>query len=269
MRWKRHHVQIKESVLTILCEARCARTAEKAVRCARSVVEKYIAQHADFALSFVPTPVEDDAHEIIRKMALAARAMNVGPMAAVAGAIAEYTLGAIIDDGAGEAVVDNGGDIALKVVEPVVIGIYAGGSPVKDVAFYIEPTPEAMSICTSSGTVGHSFSYGKADAAVVISADASLADAAATALGNRIKKPADLGSAFEFLTEHLEVTGALAICRGQIGLFGKLPRMIKAHVDDGLITRGKGYAKNKLCGHGSNGCSGTAFSETPGGSSDL
>jgi uncharacterized protein len=244
MRWIRHHIQIKETVLTVLCEERFLRTAENAARAARQAIESTIERCVDFAISFTPVPVSDSEPEIVRKMALAAQRMNVGPMAAVAGAVAEFTLTALLDDGAREAVVDNGGDIALKIDEPLHIGIYAGASPVKDLAFHVEPGSGLLSICTSSGTVGHSFSYGKADAAVVISADACLADAAATALGNRIKGPADVEHAFDFLYEQIGIQGALAICQDKIGLFGELPKLVRTSVDVELITQGKGYGKN-------------------------
>ena len=244
MRWQRHHIQIKESVLTVLCESHFKKTAFNAVCAARSIIEIYLEQNPDFAGSFLPLSVADDAPELIRKMSMAALAMNVGPMAAVAGTIAEYALTALLNAGVAEAVVDNGGDIALKVNEPVHIGIYGGKSAVKNLAFHVGPTQEILSICTSSGTVGHSFSYGKADAAVVLSADASLADAAATALGNRIIIPADLSTAFDFLKEQDGILGALAICQDQVGLFGELPQLVNRQINDKFITQGKVNGKD-------------------------
>ena len=160
-------------------------------------------------------------------------------MASVAGAFAEACLRDMVHAGAEEAIVDNGGDIAFLIREPVRVGIFAGASKAGNLAFELEPRPEPFGICTSSGTVGPSFSYGRADAAVVISPNPVLADAAATALGNRVKGGDDLGSCFDFMESLHEIEGAMVIVGDKVALWGKLPGIVKAEVDAGLITRGK------------------------------
>ena len=94
-----------------------------------------------------------------------------------------------------------------------------------------------IGICTSSGTIGHSFSYGNADAAVVISQNPILADAAATALGNRIQNKEDLDTCFHFLEDIDEIEGALVIFRDKIALWGELPKLVQAEMNTKLVTR--------------------------------
>jgi ApbE superfamily uncharacterized protein (UPF0280 family) len=159
-------------------------------------------------------------------------------MAAVAGTIAEVAVEAMARAGAKYALVDNGGDIALINDETVTVGIYAGGSPVKGLALEIPPRDRILGICTSSGTVGPSISFGNADAALVISDNVALADAAATALGNRITDTESLAMAFDFFKKVPGVIGALGIIGDKMATYGKLPKIVKARVDYEKITKG-------------------------------
>lgn len=239
MRWKRIHYQDKETIVTLMCDPRFAGAGEHALRAARSELEAYIAEDPYFTGTYAPRNPKAGAPEIVRRMCSASRRAGVGPMASVAGAFAAEAVRAMIRSGAKEAVADNGGDIALRIRKPVLIGLYAGSSPVRDLAFRVEPRPSVFGICTSSGTVGHSFSYGRADAAVVISENIPLADAAATALCNRVRSEADLESCFDFLDPIREIEGALVCFQGRMALWGDLPRLVRAPVDASLITRGR------------------------------
>ncbi len=129
-------------------------------------------------------------------MAERSAAFGIGPMAAVAGAIAGFAVQAMTDEGATYAVVDNGGDICILNDQPLLVGIYAGPSPIRDLAFEIPARTGPLGICTSSGTVGPSISFGFADAAVAVSQDVALADAAATALGNAVSATGPLEGCF-------------------------------------------------------------------------
>jgi len=188
----------------------------------RAELEKYIAFDPQFQKSFSPIRVRYDATPLIRQMAEAARKARVGPMAAVAGAIAEFVgrdLLAFTD----EIIVENGGDIFLKINQVRKAGIYAGNSPFSEkIALELEPRPKPFSICTSSGTVGHSFSFGKADAVVVIAASALLADAAATAIGNVIKEVADIEQGLKLAKKIKGLDGVLIIKDDQLGALGKV-----------------------------------------------
>ena len=239
MRWQRRHVEYKTTIVTILCDERFIPAGERALVESRAELERYIERDPVFLTTHAPHQPLADAPELARRMCEATARVNVGPMAAVAAALAERALWAMKNAGAKEAVVDNGGDIAFCIREPVRVGLFAGESSVRDLAFEVEPREEPFSICTSSGTVGPSFSYGKADAAVIVSSDILLADAAATALGNRIKTESDLETCFNFLDELPEVEGAMAVLRDKISLWGKLPKIVRSTVDWDLITKGE------------------------------
>ncbi|MFA6924880.1 MAG: UPF0280 family protein [Bacteroidales bacterium] len=155
---------------------------------------------------------------IIKKMCEVAEKTDVGPMAAVAGAISEL-VGIELLKYSDEIIVENGGDIFIKTNKPRKIGIYAGNSPFSEkIAVQIEPENTPAGICTSSGTVGHSLSFGKADAAVIISKDTFLADALATATGNIIKTKDDIQKALDFAAGYKDVKGVLVIINDTIGI---------------------------------------------------
>jgi len=148
--------------------------------------------------------------------------VGVGPMAAVAGAIAEM-VGRELLNFSSEVIVENGGDIFLCHKKMRHIGIYAGDSPLSGkLALEIEPEDTPLGVCTSSGTVGHSLSFGKADAAIVLSPSAALADAAATAVGNMVKTAEDMPRAIEFVREVEGLTGIAIIVGDKMAVWGKI-----------------------------------------------
>jgi ApbE superfamily uncharacterized protein (UPF0280 family) len=152
----------------------------------------------------------------------AARKAGVGPMAAVAGAIAE-NIGRELLTFSPEIIVENGGDIYLKSLKKRIVGIFAGNSPLTGkIGLEINAKDTPLGICTSSGTVGHSLSYGKADAVVVLSRSATLADAAATAIGNRVSKAGDINDAIEFGKGIDDLKGLLIIKDDHIGVWGEV-----------------------------------------------
>jgi hypothetical protein len=143
-------------------------------------------------------------------------------MASVAGAIAEF-VGTELLDLSPEIIVENGGDIYLKSSGKRLVGIYAGQSPLTGkIGLEINGTDTPLGICTSSGTVGHSLSYGKADAVIVLSKSATLADAAATAIGNLIKQPSDIPSGIELAKGIEGILGVIIIKGDNTGLWGKV-----------------------------------------------
>ncbi len=215
-------VAIKESELLISAKRDLSIQARDAVRKSRAVLEEYIKKHPIFASTLEPMAVEDDAPALVKKMAQAAQLVGVGPMAAVAGAIAEE-VGASLLSFSEEVIVENGGDIFMKSLRKRMVGIYAGVSPLSGkIAFDIEPEDTPLGVCTSSGTVGHSLSFGQADAVTVFSSSTALADAAATAIGNRIQSADDISRAIEFAQSVPQLRG-VAIVKGDVlGLWGKL-----------------------------------------------
>jgi ApbE superfamily uncharacterized protein (UPF0280 family) len=236
---ERHHFEYKDTIATLLCDPEYAETGMRSLLRSRTELESTIETHPLFRTTHDPFPSSEGDPELVLRMIRESAKAGVGPMAAVAGAFAEAALRAMLDAGAPEAIVDNGGDIAFFIRRPVTVGIYAGSSPVRDLAFEVLPRGATFGICTSSGTVGPSFSYGKADAAVVVSPNVALADAAATALGNRVKEEADLGSCFDFMETIPDIEGAMVVFRDKMAFWGDLPRLVRSRVDVDLITKGK------------------------------
>lgn len=191
------------------------------IRSLREELDSYIATDEAFLKSLAPVEPKWNAPKIARDMCEAAKKAGVGPMAAVAGAFSQ-TVGRELLQYSPEIIVENGGDIFLATEKERTIAVYAGRSPLSmRMGVRILPT-KGMGVCTSSGTIGHSLSFGKADAALILSPDAALADAAATALGNAIKSPSDIGRALELVMAIEGVMGALAIMGEHMGAVGDL-----------------------------------------------
>ena len=194
----------------------------------RDILERYIRRHAEFGESLMPVAVHDDAPEVAARMALAAAAVGVGPMATVAGTMAQLAAEAAIDDGADEAIVENGGDMFLVCRQEAVVGLYPGPGPLADtLALAVEPNATPMAICSSSGTMGHSASFGRCDLATVVSRDAALADAAATLAANMVKTPDDIDPTLERILAIEGVDGVLLVKDDRIGLIGHLPPLVR------------------------------------------
>lgn len=194
----------------------------------RAVLESYIARHAEFGESLTPVDPHDDAPEVAARMARAAAAVGVGPMAAVAGTMAQLAAEAAIDDGADEAIVENGGDMFLLCRRPVVVGLYPGPGPLADrLALAIEPQDTPLAVCSSSGTMGHSVSLGRCDLATVVSRDAALADAAATRAANLVRTADDIDPTLERIASIDGIDGLLLVKADRIGLVGNLPPLVR------------------------------------------
>ena len=188
----------------------------------RGYIENYIKRYPEFSQTLRPWRVQGPEPVIVNEMALAGEKAGVGPMAAVAGAIAEHVGSGLLKH-SDEVVVENGGDVFLRLDNPVTIGIFAGASPLSlRMGIRLESREKPISICTSSGTVGHSLSLGKADAVCVVSDSCSLADAAATSIGNRVSSKTHIQSAIDF-GKHIEgVRGIVVIIGNDIGIWGDL-----------------------------------------------
>jgi len=234
----REHFQLKETIVTILArKAGHIDAAKRAIREQRACLEDFIGRDPFFQVTLEPYDLGDDeAPDIVRQMIKSGCVFGIGPMAAVAGAIAGYAVAAMIEEGATYAVVDNGGDICILNDNPLNVGIYTGNSPIKNLAFEISPRKVPLGICTSSGTVGPSISFGWADAAVVVSRDVMLADAAATALGNAVAAAGPLQECFAAI-DRPGVDGALAVRGGRSFHIAISPPLRRARMNEARITR--------------------------------
>jgi len=188
----------------------------------RSSLEAYIGRHPIFLTTLDPYQAEAGAPAIVKEMARVSQLAGVGPMAAVAGAIAE-AIGRDLLAFSPEIIVENGGDIFLKISKKRLVGIYAGQSSfTKRIALEIMPRETPLGICTSSATVGHSLSLGNADAVIVLSPSAALADAAATALCNIVKTADDIPQAIEKAQGIEGLHGLVIIVGDKMGVWGKV-----------------------------------------------
>ncbi|HBW38566.1 UPF0280 family protein [Desulfosporosinus sp. BICA1-9] len=195
---------------------------EETIRACRRPLEDYIQRDPGFVEALAPYTILPNAPLIVQTMAEVGRLAGVGPMAAVAGAVAEL-VGKSIAKRSRDVIVENGGDIFLRTSRIRKVGIFAGDSPLSNrVAIEIRPEQTPLGICTSSGKVGHSLSFGKADAVVVISPSVPLADAVATATGNLIKTSDDLERALEFAAEIKGVTGVVVIKDDRLAVWGSV-----------------------------------------------
>jgi hypothetical protein len=215
-------VTVRESDLLISSDIELKQPAFESVHRHRAYLEAYIAAHPEFATSLVPLDRDDLAPDIVQDMLIVSCLAGVGPMAAVAGAIAQH-VGRDLLGLTPNVIVENGGDIFLKCNHEIKIGVFAGTSSLSDkIAIRIRPQEMPVGVCTSSATVGPSLSFGIADAVCVKSRSASLADAAATAIGNRVKKKRDIKRALDFGAGISGVLGILIIVGDELGAWGEL-----------------------------------------------
>ncbi|HUU05207.1 MAG TPA: UPF0280 family protein [Patescibacteria group bacterium] len=235
----RRQFRLKETFATMIAAPRFMELAARTIAAGRAALEEYIARHPQFRNTLEPLAAAAAAPLLVHRMAEAASRVGVGPMAAVAGAISQNTVETLVAAGASHVIMDNGGDIVLCIDRPVIIGIFTGPATIRDIALRFLPRPGIFSVCTSSGTVGHSLSFGYADAATVIARDGYLADAAATALGNRVRKAteSEIGPAIrESLIDGVE--GLLVVAKDRLGLGGELPEIIRVPIQTQIISKG-------------------------------
>ena len=209
-------VSYQESDMLIATSHNLKSEALASLKLFRKDIDSYIEEDPFFRDSFVPLEVSKDAPEIVKAMAEAAKAADVGPMAAVAGALAEF-VGRDLLRKTSEVIVENGGDIFIKSGRGRVVGIYAGDSRYTGkVGIRIKDSP--CGICTSSGKVGRSFSFGEADAVVVLAKSASIADAFATAIANTIHSESDVENSIDMTSKNSLIKGLVVIVGGKMGI---------------------------------------------------
>lgn len=234
----RRHFEVGETAVTILAEDEHHAVANASIFRSRETIQRFIDRDPFFQLTFEPYPCPDDAPDLIKRMCKAADAAGVGPMAGVAGAVAERAVEDMQAAGAIHAVVDNGGDIALLIDQEVTIGLYSG-EKLKGLGLTVAPREGVFGICTSSGTIGPSISFGIADAAVVIAPNVVLADTCATRLGNLLTSdiPEVMEGALGTVCSIPGVEGALAVVGDKMAMKGRVPRLTRAEVPLRRVAR--------------------------------
>ena len=229
--YRKHHkkkgltafdITVNETNLNIQAQTDLTDIAIKAVLRCRNYIETYIKLYPEFATSLVPLKKSGTAPEIIKNMIKAGALTGTGPMASVAGIVAEYTGKALLPYSK-EIIIENGGDIFIKSDTETIFTVYAENTPFSMTCGILVKKQDApYGICTSSGTLGHSKSFGKADAASVLSKSCSIADAAATALANMVKTAGDIQKAIDAGKNIPGVEGIVIIKGENIGLWGNL-----------------------------------------------
>ena len=193
----------------------------KEVRQLRKAIFDYNITHSNFIESLIPLKSDSLAVPIVADMLEAGIMAGVGPMAAIAGAVSKY-VGKRLEPYSKEIIVENGGDLLIKTNKIRRIAIHTGNYEFLDLNLKIKPREKALGVCTSSGVMGHSLSFGKADAVTVLSENIPLADAAATALCNRIKKPGDVAKGIEWVKKMPGILGVLILIEDQLGAWGEI-----------------------------------------------
>lgn len=220
--FKTFRVVVETSDLYVKALCSLEKETEALIKKYRAQIEWAIARRPEFLTSLKPLEEDSADSPIVASMIRAGRKAGTGPMAAVAGAVAEF-VGKELLQQSPEVIIENGGDIFLKVARPVLVGILAGNSRLSGrLGIQVQPTVLPIGICTSSGRVGPSLSLGVSDAATIISKDTALADAVATAMGNRIRSDRDLKAAVEWAMTIPGVEGALAAVDEKMAVLGDL-----------------------------------------------
>ncbi|MBT8172116.1 UPF0280 family protein [Candidatus Bathyarchaeota archaeon] len=193
-----------------------------------TILEKYIKEHPRFLFSLEPVPISEKP-EVVRLMAESSTKAGVGPMAAVAGVLADLAIKSMINAGCKVAVVENGGEIAAMSNQSIDIALIAGDEPLsKEMGFRLKEFP--IGVATSSGRFSHAFSFGDADAVTIFAVDAGLADATATAVANLIKGDEIKKVIRKGIDRALSIEGVKGIFilyREVVGKAGQVPEVIK------------------------------------------
>ena len=219
----------KETNCTIIGDdEKTVRTAISSIKHHRNELDEYVGNHPEFLYSLTPIRV-DEAPLVVRLMADSAEKANVGPMAAVAGVLADLAVKEMTIIGGHVAVVENGGEVSAICDIPINVALAAGDSPLsRTFGFRLKDFP--IGVATSSGLYSHALSFGEAEAVTVFSTNAGLADAAATAVGNRMQGKNCRRAIQRGIKEALSiegVEGVLIIYKGTVGTGGRIPQLIK------------------------------------------
>jgi len=219
---KPYQIKVSETDLYIRTDTDLSDKVLRSVIKHRNFIEEYIKKRPDFLSSLTPLGEDSRAPEIVREMLKFTKIAHVGPMASVAGALAEC-VGFDLLKYSENAIVENGGDVFIRTNKALRVGIFAADSPLSmKVAIRVMPEETPMGVCTSSASVGHSLSFGIADAVCVTSQSAILADAVATFIGNRVKRKEDIKKAIEDGLKISGVWGIIIISGDLLGVGGDI-----------------------------------------------
>lgn len=233
-------IEIEETAATIAAERDYLEAGVKAIKSARADIERQIRRDDFFLTTLEPYEAPKDSGRVIKRMCEAGTIAGVGPMATVAGAIAQEAMEAMTLKGLEHGWVDNGGDIALMLDSQATLEVFSDPESKTAFALELEPTDGIIGVCSSSGKIGHSISFGNADVALAIADTAVLADALATAIGNRVIDQHSLETCFDPFKGLAGFVGGLAMIDGAVSMHGRIPRLVEAeHRAERLTTHSR------------------------------
>jgi ApbE superfamily uncharacterized protein (UPF0280 family) len=216
------NVIVRETDLWVRSDRELERNTRDLIINYRHKIETYIKSHKDFLTTLKPYPEDVYAPSIVKEMIRATRDLGVGPMASVAGAIAQF-VGKGLLELTEQVIVENGGDIFLKAGRDVTVSIFAGDSPLSGKLGIIVPVNQMpCGICSSSGKIGHSLSMGRSDVVCLVSSSSIRADGAATAVGNILKSDKDIEKAADAANQIEGIIGGVAIIGGKMATWGEI-----------------------------------------------
>lgn len=199
--------------------------AQKVSQDLRTELDVFIHDHPSFQSSLSPLNYKKGLSNPIQELVLAGQYANVGPMAGIAGLFSMYVGQALASKfKLKEIIIENGGDIYASILNELKVAIYAGKSVLSN-KLALKIPPGEWGICSSSGTVGHSLSFGKADAVAIVSHDPPKADTLATALANRIQSKEDIQNVLDFSKQYDVISAIVIICEDQLGILGQMELM--------------------------------------------
>lgn len=233
-RWKSYRAEYLETDLWVAIDSESYKPEAESytmdrILCYRSILADHIKEHPGFQSSLAPLLTPTGVHPMVYEMYEASRVSGTGPMSAVAGAIAEHICNDLRTKfSLREVIIENGGDIFMKITSPATISVYAGSSPLSDrIGLVIMPEDTPLSVCCSSGTVGHSLSFGVADACVIACRSGAQADAYATAFCNEVKSIDMVSKVTELALQKPDIISVVIIKDDKIGLGGRIEAVVR------------------------------------------
>ena len=189
----------------------------------RRSMDTYLLIDPQYKTALTPYDAGLEAPDILKEMSKVSHKTGIGPMSAVAGAVALRVANFIKQQyGVKEVIVENGGDIYAEAHSNMDIAVFAGQSPLSEkIGLHIPAADFPLGICTSSGTVGPSLSLGRADAVMIVCKDVLLADSYATAMANRIKTVNDLQPVIDRISNIPDILGAIAVKDDRMAITGR------------------------------------------------
>ena len=241
-------VEVGETAVTIAAERHFIEAAVDSIKSTRAEIERQIRRDNFFLTTLEPYEPPTDGSRVVKRMCEASKLAGVGPMAAVAGAIAQQAMEAMVAQGLTHGWVDNGGDVALMLENTATLEVFSDPGSKTAFGLELEATDGIIGICSSSGRIGHSISFGNADIALAVADTAILADALATAIGNRVADEDSLKTCFDQIKGLDGFIGGLAMIDGAVSMNGRLPKMVEVEHNAERLTSHSKMSSQRFTG---------------------